>query len=251
MDKQFYSKITEIVEATLNEKGFSLKTDDGVEYYSDDKRAFSIEYNESSKLIELKCALLKEGEGVSFKTVSSWILDENSDERDMTSIGNDFSDTVLEQLGIKSTASGITNVDIPKKDKNAETINIENFTARFLSIYPAYKDLYKENVSTYGEFMYDKFFTEVGPKVVESVIKEGNKKHIAKMFELFNNCYSIGDVSVGSVITFNIFGLALIDDENLRKDAYTYMEKYTYLYQGVVSMINLLSKPKMRKKYIG
>ncbi len=250
MDKQFFAPITKIVEKTLVEKGFGFKQDGDLEYYSDDSRAFMIAYNDEAKTIELKFAILKEGEGVDFKTVSSWMLDESATENDFSSIGNDFSDTVLEQLGVKATAQGINKVELPSKEKHAETVTIDIFTARFLAIFTSYKEAYMKNVSDYGEFMYDKFFTEYGVEVVKNVVSEGNKKQVSKLFELLNSCYILGDSAVTTTITFCILGPALVDDEKLRRDAYTYMEKYPFLYQAAFNMVKLLSKPSKKAKYI-
>ena len=249
MNKEFYSVVTDLVTKTLNDNKFELKNDDGFEYYTNGSNAFAIEYNEADKQIALKHAVLKEGEGVTFKTVSYWLLDENATERDMTSIGNDFSDTVLEQLGVKATAKGLNKVELPSKNKDAETVNIEAFTARFLSIFPAYKEDYKTNVSTYGEFMYDAFFKEVGPKVVCDVVKSGNKKQVAKCFDLLNSCYVIGDQAVNSTIVCCILANAVINDESIKKDMETYLEKYNHLNLAYFHVMRVLSKPANRKKY--
>lgn len=250
MENKFYQAACDIVAKTLTDKNFERKNDGDFEYYSDSKRAFTIEYDADKKLIMLKSAVLREGEDVDFNVVSSWMLEESAEERDLISIGNDFSDTVLEQLGEKASANGISKVDLPSKNKNAETVTVDAFTARFLAIYPAYKEEYVKNVSQYGEFMYDKFFSEFGPKVVRDVLGAGNKKQIDKMFALFNSCFVIGDVSTESTIVVCILAPALLDDEKLRRDAFTYMEKYTFLKTAVENMIAMLSKPSKRKKYM-
>lgn len=249
MDKQFYAIVTNAVEKALTSKGYTFKQDGELEYFSDDKRAFMIEYDEEKKLILLKSAVLNEGEGVDFKTVSSWYLDETYAEPDLISIGNDFSDTIYEQLGEKATAQGIKKVDMPSRDKKAETVTIDIFTARFLAIFPAYKPDYVNNVSVNGEFMYDQFFSEYGVLALKNTIKEGNARKIDKMFEMFATCYNIGDSAVNVAIVYSIMANALLDDEKLRKDVYTYMEKHKHLYSATVQMINLLSKPANRKKY--
>lgn len=250
MDKNFYAVVTDEVQKALSSKGYTLKNDGDLEYFSDDKRAFTIEYDEEKKLLLLKSAVLNEGEGVDFKTVSSWYLDENAAESDLKSIGNDFSDTVLEQLGEKATAQGIKKVDMPSRDKKAETVTIDSFTARFLSIFPTYKPDYVNNVSVNGEFMFDRFFSEFGVKALKETVESGNAKKIDKMFEMFATCYNIGDSAVSVAIVYSIMANALLDDEKLRKDVYTYMQKHTYLYTATVQMIKLLSKPSNRKKYM-
>ena len=251
MDNQYYSAIVDAVEKTMNEKGIVLNTDsEDISYYSDGKRAFRIVYDEKDKLVKLEFAVLKEGKGVDFKTVSSWMFDDNSTEDDANSIGNDFSDTVLEQLGEKATAQGIRKVEMPSKDKNAETVTIDSFTARFLAIYTEYKPDYVQNVSDYGEFMYDKFYTEFGVKAFRDTMSSNNKKQIHKMFELLNNCYVIGDSATGGVIVCRIIVPAIIDDEKLRRDVMVHLEKYTFLAQAVNSVLQLLSSNKNRNKYM-
>lgn len=251
MNNQFYPLLTEIVEKTMSEKGIVLNTDsEDINFYSDGKRAFRIVYDDKSKLVKLEFALLKEGEGVDFKTVSSWLFDDNSTERDAQSIGNDFSDTVLEQLGEKATAQGIRKVEMPSKDKNAETVTIDSFTARFLAVFTAYKPDYVKNVSDNGEFMYDDFYTEFGVKAFRETMNSSNKKQINKMFELLNNCYVIGDSATCTTIVYCIIVPAIIDDEKLKRDAMVCLEKYTFLNQSVNSVLQLLAKRRNREKYM-
>ncbi|MGN0114160.1 MAG: hypothetical protein ACI396_02420 [Acutalibacteraceae bacterium] len=251
MDNQFYSLIIDAVEKTMSEKGITLNTDsEDINFYTDGKRAFRITYDEKQKLVKLEFALLKEGEGVDFKTVSSWLFDDNSTEGDAKSIGNDFSDTVLEQLGEKATAQGVRKVEMPSKDKNAETVTIDSFTARFLAVFTAYKPDYVKNVSDYGEFMYDKFYTEFGVKALRDTMESNNKKQINKMFELLNNCYVIGDSATCTTIVCCIIVPAIIDDEKLKRDVMVHLEKYTFLTQAVNSVLQLLSSGKKRSKYM-
>lgn len=251
MDNRFYSVIVDAVEKTMSENGIVPNTDsENITFYSDGKRAFRIGYDEKQKLIKLEFAVLKEGEGVDFKTVSSWMFDENSTESDANSIGNDFSDTVLEQLGEKATAQGVRKVEMPSKDKNAETVTIDSFTARFLAVFTAYKPEYVKNVSDYGEFMYDKFYTEFGVKALRDTMSSNNNKQIHKMFELLNNCYVIGDSATSTAIVCCIIVPAIIDDEKLKRDVMVHLEKYTFLSQAVSSVLQMLSSSKKRSKYM-
>ena len=251
MNNQFYPLLIEIVEKTMSEKGIVMNTDsEDINYYSDGKRAFRIKYDDGEKLVKLDFAVLKEGENVRFRTVSSWMFDDNSTESDAQSIGNDFSDTVLEQLGEKATAQGVRKVEMPSKDKNAETVTVDSFTARFLAVFTAYKPDYVKNVSDYGEFMYDKFYTEFGVKALCDTMSGGNKKQINKMFELLNNCYVIGDSATCTTIVYCIIVPAIIDDEKLRRDVMVCLEKYTHLTRAVNSVLSILESNKNRNKYL-
>ena len=158
MDKANYQLIIDGIFEVLKAKEFKKETFEGGEYFTDGKKAFMVDYDDEKQLISLKTALLEEGEGVEWKELSSWLMGEDATERDKESIKNDFADSVLEQLGAKAGVKGVQKVEMPSKKKNADSIDIESFAARFLSIFPAHKDEYKANVSKYGEFLYDDFF---------------------------------------------------------------------------------------------
>lgn len=250
MDKANYQVITDGIFNVLKDKDFKKETFEKGEYFTNGKKAFMIDYDEDKKLIYLKAAQLEEDKGVEWHEVSSWLFDENTDDRDKETIKNDFSDSCLEQIGAKASVTGIKKVEMPSKKKKADTIDIESFSARFLAMFPDYKDAYKENVSKYGEFLYDDFFSKYGTKAIDDVFNEGNKRHISKYFELLNLAYVNGEQSVSSTVVYSILCTKLFSDKPCEKEIEAQLEKHPYLNNAVRHSKSILSSESKRAKYL-
>ncbi len=249
MDKNNYKVISDGVYEVLKPKNYKIEKYEMGEYFSDSKRAFMIDYDESKKLIVLKTAVLQENESVEWREVSSWLFDENSDDKDKNGIKNDFCDSVLETLGDKAGLGGMKKVEMPSKKKKADTIDMESFSARFLDICPQAKAAYKQNVSMYNEFLYDAFFKEYGVKELQNVISEGNARKISKFFELLNTSYINGEKNVASTIVYTIICGTLYSSNPCEKEIEKQLEKYPYLASAVRNSKKILSTPKAREKY--
>ena len=253
MERAFYKTVTDKVDELLTANGFTRNTEGDIEYYTNADYAVRIEYNEESKLLELKNAPLQEGESSDFKVMSSWLLDENSDDRDKNSIANDFVDSLSELIGIKtSTVVSRNNVDLPSKKSKADTIDIETMAARFLSLFPSHKDDYKDNVAKYSEFLYDKFFGEYAVAEFKRSLKEDDKKLITKMLDWLAECYIKGDEAVVNTVMYTVIGGSLADDEKLEKTFNSYVEadKYKYLKNAAFYILQYLKKGDNAKKYL-
>ena len=246
MEKQFYQLITEGVFDALKAKGYKRENYEEGEYFADGKKAFKISYNEEKEMISLNSADLKEGESVEFKELSSWLLQTAATESDMTSIKNDFVDTVLENLGEKASVAGIKKVEMPTKKKNADTIDIESFTARFLAIFPEYKNEYKENIVKYGEFLYDDFYKNYGVLCIAKVFDEGNKRHISKYFELLNLAYTNGEQTVATTVVYSIICERLNSEKSYEKEMETQLQKFPHLNRAVTTVQNILKTKKSK-----
>lgn len=250
MEKSNYQLIFDGVFSAIKDKNFKIESFDGGEYFSDGKKAFMIDYDDDRKLILLKAATLEEGHGVEWSEISSWLMDEDAADRDKESIKNDFCDTVLEQIGAKASVTGIKKVEMPSKKKNADSIDVESFSARFLAMFPSNKTAYKENISKYGEFLYDAFYSEYGVKELQNVFEEGNKRHISKYFELLNLAYVNGEKSVASLVVYTIICGNLFSDKPYEKEIQQQLEKHVHLNTAVRNAKAILSKPKNKEKYM-
>ena len=250
MDKANYQLIIDGIFEVLKAKEFKKETFEGGEYFTDGKKAFMVDYDDEKQLISLKTALLEEGEGVEWKELSSWLMGEDATERDKESIKNDFADSVLEQLGAKAGVKGVQKVEMPSKKKNADSIDIESFAARFLSIFPAHKDEYKANVSKYGEFLYDDFFSKAGVAELQNVLAEGNKRHISKYFELLNLSYVNGEQNVAATIIYSILCGISFSDKPYEKEMELQLQKYPHLNTALRNAKAVLKYEKAKAKYL-
>ena len=112
------------------------------------------------------------------------------------------------------------------------------------------KDAYKENVAVYGDFLYDKFFTDYAVPELRKALQADNKKQINKQIDLYNTCYLKGDEAVVTTVVYTVLGGALSEDSKLAENAWGYMEKAQYLKSAAQQMLRVLSSEKNRKKYL-
>ena len=250
MDTQAYERILAKIEPLLKERGFHRETVQELDCFLGKDRAFSVIYKEENHLFVLRTAELEEGEGIVWTELSSWLYDEHSVPSDADSIGADFEDSIKQQLGIRENLQRNNRVELPTRSKKNEGMDMEGFTGKFLSIYPQYKDAYRETVAQYGEFLYDHFFRLYGAKQLVEALESGNRKQCDKMFSFLNEGFMNGDSAVGAVVLYTILAGALLDHPELVEKANDCMEKYNYLKDGTETLLRLLSSPSKRKKYL-
>ncbi|MEE1144448.1 MAG: hypothetical protein UHT63_03715 [Acutalibacteraceae bacterium] len=254
MEKSFYKVITDRVAKLLCDNGFKRETNENTEYFTGDNYAVMVDYNEETQCVELKSAALNNGDTADFGVMSSWLLTNESDDRDKLSIANDFEDSLSELIGIKaSTVSNRNSVAMPTKQAKAETVDISIMTARFLDMYPAYKDAYKENIATYDEFLYDKFFNDFAVAEFKKALSENNKKRITKTLDWLAECYIKGEEMVVTTVMYTVIAGTLIGDEKAEQAFISYTkgsDKYKYIYGATLHLMKYLKKGKNAEKYM-
>ena len=254
MEKVFYKAVTDRIESLLTANGFAKQTSENNDCFTNENYAVTIEYNETEKLLELKKARLAEGDTSDFSVMSSWILTEESNERDIVSIANDFEDSLSELIGIKTnTLFNRNEVALPTKQAKSESVDISVMAARFLNICPAYKDDYKANVAHYNEFLYDKFFKDNAVPEFTRALRENDKKRVTKMLDWLSECYIKGDDMVMTTVMYSVIATTLTADENLEQAFNSYTEKsdkYKHIYSATIQLIHFLKKGNNIKKYM-
>ncbi|MBP5618148.1 MAG: hypothetical protein J6X61_03250 [Clostridia bacterium] len=206
--------------------------------------AFRIRYDEQKHIFLLEKSDLKEDGASEFYTISSYLFDDRSTEADAKSVGNDFLDTLNNELGLaRSVAMAKRDVPLPGKSKGDGTPGLEAFCNRFLTLFPAYKDQYKEEVARYGGFMPDHFFSRTAAVVLRQAVENRDMKQLDKMAGMLDQYYVDGDYEVQSTITYSIVGEAFRDRAELF-DAFLEMigENCPYLRQPAINMMNFVIK---------
>ena len=241
MDDMIFDVVAGKVEEFVAPLGFETK-ENGC--FKKENIAFRVAYNSNSKTFNL---ILEETEGEekTESTVSSWLFTEEHRRKDAEVIGEDFADCIRAKLGIAKSVNvaDVSAVSLPRASKDAAP-NIEQFTQRFLAVYPQYKDDYKENVAKYGAFLPVEFYRTRGAEKMKEIAAEGNKKHITKMMEMLNEFYCQGDRQVGDTIMTLFFGGAFYDNKELFDSTLQYMEDYPFLKSAAVEMVKVASKNK-------
>lgn len=253
MANNYYSEIISGLTPLFNEQGFK-HSPDAPEIYLNDKKAVRVAYEEDRKMFTLNIADIVEGEGVDFREVSGWLFDESHGSRDAAVIAEDFASIIKEELGIAPVRAAVRrDVALPSKNAAGTTPGVEAFAKRFMDIFPQYKEVYKEDVAKYGEFLYDDFFSKTAAvKLRELTTKEGfNKKHITKLFSLLNEMFAEGDKKVSDTIMFTIIGGAFGGDVELFDSMKEYYADCPYIRQNGRTMVVTIAGNKKYRDALG
>lgn len=204
--------------------------------------AYRISYDAERKVYLLDRAILKGEEQLEFTNRSMYLFDDRSTEADAKSVGNDFFDTMNNDLGLaKSVAMNKRDVPLPTKAKGDVTPGIETFCSRFLTLFPAYKDQYREETARYGGFMPDHFFSRTAAVVLRDAVRNGDIKQVNKMAGMLDQYYADGDYEVQSTITYVIIGEAFRNDKELFERFLTLIDNnYKYLRQPAVNIMKFV-----------
>ncbi|MBQ9958322.1 MAG: hypothetical protein IJO89_04665 [Clostridia bacterium] len=190
--------------------------------YTNSTHAVKIWYNEEKKLFMLDLAVLNGEDSVDFVNKSMYLFDEGSNDKDAKSVGSDFADTLNNAFGVVHTRRA--SIDLPSKAAPGSTPGEDAFCNRFLTLYPQYKDKYKADVERYGDFLYERFFSETAAVKLNELMTSGDKKAIIKMLQMLDEFYVDGNFDVQSTITYTIIGGAFRNDNALFEKACAFME---------------------------
>lgn len=204
--------------------------------------AYRISYDAEKKAYLLDRATLKGEEQSEFVNRSMYLFDDGSTEADAKSVGNDFFDTINNDLGlVKSVAMNKRDVPLPSKAKGDVTPGIETFCNRFLTLFPVYKDQYREETARYGGFMSDHFFSRTAAVVLRNAVQNGDMKQLNKIAGMLDQYYAEGDYEVQSTITYVIIGGAFRDDNELFERFLTLIDNnYKYLRQPAINIMKFV-----------
>lgn len=207
MEKAF-SVIVDKVEAALQPAGYKKETrlpEDAagcIAYFPGEATAYGIFYDDVKQRIELKtCDLEESGKPGSWKSVSLWLFDTQTDGvNEAQSIADDFAETIQ---GPKRTAIA----KAKKKRKKDDDGNIDPlfFFNRFAGVFPDLKNDIAEEKNTYGDVRAVTFArAALLPKLQELCTGAGEKERVKRCCDLFNDLYANGDMDVRSIITIVI-----------------------------------------------
>ena len=155
----------------------------------------------------------------SFVSVSASLFDEDSDEKDVKYIANEFNDCLDSRFKAAAESKPVKGVKLPPPVSKAAAQNgsfydPNTLANRYTIFFPELRDEYKRNIETYGEFLADEFFTKFGYAAVNT-IKQNDKQQMKKFFNMMNEIYLDGTNEVQSLIAVTIFSQLENDDELL------------------------------------
>lgn len=165
--------------------------------------AYALRYNEKSKCFELCSTTLKDGEAVTWRSLSTWLFDpETGDRSDADSIANDFLDVVR---GPKRVAV-VQQQQKRKRGKDDErSVDPMFFMNRLAGIFPELKDELNEEKIVYGQVRYVMFLkASVVPKVEDLAARYPDSDPMTKLCALFDDMYQNGDLDTRSILSHSL-----------------------------------------------
>ncbi len=185
--------------------------------------------------------------------LSTSLLDENADSRDVKYVVNELNDTLHGKFAKKTAA--------PKKSvqqKAAQTVSKaavkqgsfydpNTLASRLCLVFPELRPYYKDNIARYGEFLAEKFFDDYGTEKVIGAIKANDPQTMKKLFQVLNEIYEDGTSEVQDVIAVTVLG-ALNNDQILLARCVDYMS--TTMAPPVIEVNKLLAKSKKARKLL-
>lgn len=250
------------IESTMTDHGFSVVVPSGIEKgsvpvvtkngstiltYTGKKGSVKIEFLEGK--ISLLCAQSQANNAVDddYKRVTMTLFNpESADNKDIKYLVNDFCDGIIETYGSKNGSFKKLPQPISKSEAKSGAAYYDPNTlgARFVTIYPELKEIYRANVTKYGEFLADDFFLNYGNAKLRETIKKNDPIQMRKLFNMLNDIYNDGTNQTQSIIVVTILG-SLYDDEQLLANCVDYMGDMTL---SVIECNKLLRKSSVRSK---
>ncbi|MBR2152409.1 MAG: hypothetical protein IJ944_03880 [Clostridia bacterium] len=240
MNIDAYNHIIDTIEPILNQKSFSF--DDELGYFKNDSTAYRVAFIEEKNLFELqRCELDEEKKaGDEWNTLSSWLFLPDYTVKDAKSIANDFTDTLQNNFGLKQKVN-VNRSALPEKGSKDEC-SVNTLTARFLTIFPQFKEEYQKYVTSTGVFLYAKFYSEIGAPHLRELLANKDKKRLEKYFDTLNHHYCEGDKEVRSLVSSLIMVEAIGNDNDILEIANAYMQDYKYLLNATDFSLKLYKK---------
>lgn len=216
--------------------------------YKSEKGLFRVVHDSETNIMSIEVAYEDKGEDTAFETISKSLFElSDADERECRSFANEVSDEIRSIFAARKKVD-IDKIKMPKavsrsKAKSgAVSYDVDSLANRFGVLYPDLKDAVKQNISDYGEFLPETFFTEIGTPRVLEVIRNGSEAERKKLFKMLGEVYEDGTNEVQDVIGVTILG-AMKNDPALMEVADRYMTDYM---SGPVHEINKITARKNR-----
>lgn len=262
--KEVFDVINKQVEPILKESGFKTLQPDGIKAnelplkvtdefyeiaYQSDKYGVAVRWDPTTKKMTLNCSELVDAKDGVYGEISLWLFDEErNDDRDAKSIANDFEDSLTERFGSNARHKDIKMPETVSRTavrNGSSEYDAKTLATRIAVIYPELKDVVKENVMQYGDFLPEEFFSQsAAPKIIDT-IRSGNKQAIKKIFNCLNEIYEDGNNEVQGIVAVTILG-SMNNDPKLMEQAKEFMSENL---RGPVLSVNKILGGRRGGKY--
>lgn len=206
-----FNKIAAELEGTLSALGFAKNNeetdaDKQLLVFDSEKGAVKIECDNGRFSI-----LAGESVDTASKKLCAFLLEDSSTEGDIKYLVEESKASIKEKFDKKAPVAKKTNNKGPQTVSKAAVKNGSFYDANTLAsklclVFPELRPLYKDNLSQYGEFMGEEFFSKYGTEKIIAAIRENNPQTMKKMFQILNEIYEDGTNDTQSLIAVTILG---------------------------------------------
>ncbi len=252
------------LESTTKELGFKVIYPDGVRapeapIFKENDTAYIAYTGEKGRIrivfkknqLALHCATADETDTPDddMKRISLSLLElEEYDERDLSYIFDEFTDSLMNTFKAKRELRGDVKMPTPVSRSKAKNGNqyydAVTLGSKLGGVYPGLKEEYKANVSEYGEFLPEEFFVNHGNKYIEETIRQNDKQRMRKLFNVLNEIFDDGSNDTQSLIGVTILGTILSENPDLLPNAEPYFGDV--MREPVTEIIKYLSSPRSK-----
>ncbi|MDR1465284.1 MAG: hypothetical protein LBJ11_08315 [Oscillospiraceae bacterium] len=169
----------------------------------------------------------------------------NADDRDIKYIAEEFGEALREKFTPRKGGSAAAK-KLPKSISKTAVKNGDayydafSFANSLTGIFPELRAAYKANFETYGEFLSEEFFQQVGNQAIHETIRRNDPLQMRRMFNLFNDVFENGVNEAQSLIAVTILG-SLGNDQTLLANCVDYMS--SDLAPVVIRVNKILASP--------
>lgn len=179
------------------------------------------------------------------KLLTAFVDYDEYTEKDIRSTANDIIEALQENFGIKAQQRQNTKMPVPVSRTQAKSgvmsYNPLTLANRLLAVYPELKEIYKQSIEDYGEFLAEDFFINHANKLIIETINKSDPQKMKKLFGIFNEVFEDGTNETQGVIAVTILGSQHNDPDFMQKIV-EYMEGG--LLEAVVEVNKYLEKNK-------
>ena len=206
--KEIFDKFIENLSSKIENSNFEINN------VSD--FCYEIKNNSNTYIIkyESPCIFLEKSE----KKICEWMLNENSTNKDINCILDDFSDIINEKKKIKTVSK--------EEKKTDDLIKFDDMVSKILQFMPDIKDMFYQRFSETSKLSDKiKFLkNEVVSQLNKMISRSRDDKKLERLFYNLSKDYVFGDENTRCIITMIIFNG--ITDEKLREKVQSILPAY-------------------------
>lgn len=256
MDFKAFDLIVEKLTPALLAQDFTPPEDYEVEngkavVYTTGNLKYGVFYSFATKRFDLKSAVVEEGKDISWRSLSTWMFDPETDATgEAESIANDFLETVEGPKRVELVRQNKKKRN--KKEDGTLDADPQFLFNRLMAVFPELRGEMAEERIHYGKIRYFTFAREkIAPKVENLAKNYPGSDPFEKMCSILNDMYANADMDARSVITIAI--LNEVDDAaygNIREKLSDDLAKVYRFSRGLKGKKIKPEKKKKEKKKI-